>query len=113
MAMGFWMGNDMNVRGDVQRAPQRDVSLDLKELRHEIARLQLMNQALWELLRGRLQLTEADLESKATEIDLRDGVKDDAITITPLKCPTCGRVSSSRHWKCLYCGLEFEKPALG
>ena len=92
---------------------QYDVALQIRDLEHEVQRLMLMNQALWELLRERLQLSEADLLRKSEEIDLRDGVKDGAITITPLKCPRCGRVSSSRYWKCLYCGQEFEKPAMG
>jgi ribosomal protein S27AE len=85
----------------------------VRELEHQIARLQLMNQALWELLRERVQLTDADLERKAQEIDLRDGVQDGKISNTALKCPSCGRVSSSKHWKCLYCGLEFQKPVMG
>jgi lipopolysaccharide biosynthesis regulator YciM len=92
---------------------QTDVTLQVRDLEHEVKRLMLMNQALWELLRERLHLTDADLERKSTEVDLRDGVKDGAVTTTPLKCPTCGRVSSSRYWKCLYCGQEFEKPAMG
>lgn len=113
MALGFWMGTSDTPQRHPNQSPQRDAALDIRDLRHEIARLQLMNQALWELIKGRLNVTEAELEQKANEIDLRDGVQDEAITVTPLKCPTCGRVSSSRHWKCLYCGQEFEKPALG
>lgn len=85
----------------------------VRELEHQVARLQLMNQALWELIRERAKLTDADLEQKAQEIDLRDGVADGKITNTALKCPSCGRVSSSKHWKCLYCGLEFQKPVMG
>ncbi len=92
---------------------QIDYSLQIRDLEHEVQRLTLKNEALWELVRDRLQLTDADLEAKSQEIDLRDGIKDGEITITPLKCPTCGRVSSSRHWKCMYCGQEFEKPAMG
>lgn len=113
MALRFWMGTSDAPGRDMQGTPRRDVALDVRDLRHEIARLQLMNQALWELIQGRLNISEAELEHKANEIDLRDGVQDQAITVTPLKCPACGRVSSSRHWKCLYCGQEFEKPALG
>jgi hypothetical protein len=113
MATGFWMRNSMDSGSEMQRSPQRDVALDIRDLRHEVGRLQLINQALWELIRGRLNVTDAELEQKVTEIDLRDGVQDEAITIVPLKCPTCGRVSSSRHWKCLYCGQQFEKPAVG
>jgi len=92
---------------------QQDLALgaSVRELEHQVRRLALMDQALWELLRDRLGLTDADLEKIVREIDLRDGVEDGAITHTPLRCPQCGRISNSRHWKCLYCGLQFEKPA--
>ncbi len=89
------------------------VTRSVRELEHHVARLSLLNQALWELIRGKLGLTDADLERIAKEIDLRDGVEDGCITSGPLQCPRCGRVSSSKHWKCLYCGLEFEKPVMG
>jgi len=83
------------------------------ELEHQVARLMLLNQALWELLRPRLKMTDADLEKFVHEVDMRDGVEDGKITHNAVKCPQCGRVSNSKHWKCLYCGLEFEKPIFG
>ncbi len=88
-------------------------AMEIKELKHQVARIQLLNQTLWELLRERLQLTDADFEAKLREIDLRDGREDGEMSNTPVKCPQCGRISSSRHWRCIYCGLEFEKPVMG
>jgi predicted RNA-binding Zn-ribbon protein involved in translation (DUF1610 family) len=85
----------------------------MRELEHELQRVRLLNQAMWEILRERARVTDADLEKRAQEIDMRDGVEDGRMTETALKCPQCGRVSNSRHWKCLYCGLDFEKPAMG
>ena len=85
----------------------------VRELEHEVQRLQLLNQALWELVRDKASLSDADLETKAHEVDMRDGVADGRITDTAVRCPTCGRVSNSKHWKCLYCGQEFEKPVMG
>jgi hypothetical protein len=96
-----------------ERAQVDDARARARELEHEVGRLKLLNQALWELLKQKLQLTDADLEKRITEIDLRDGVADGQITNVALKCPTCNRVSSSKHWKCLYCGQEFEKPVMG
>jgi aspartate carbamoyltransferase regulatory subunit len=84
----------------------------MRDLEHEISRLSLLNQALWELIRERLNVTDADLEQKAREVDLRDGVEDGCITNTAVQCPRCGRISNSKHYKCLYCGQEFEKPAM-
>lgn len=88
-------------------------SARVRELEHQVARLMLLNQALWELLRSRLEMTDADLEKFVREVDMRDGVEDGEITHKAVKCPECGRVSNSKHYKCLYCGLEFEKPIFG
>lgn len=81
----------------------------VKQLEAEVERLVLSQNALWEIARDRLNITEDVLIAKMKEIDLRDGVADGKVTQVPLGCPSCGRVSSSRHWKCLYCGLEFER----
>lgn len=97
--------------------PAQDVAMgqaqQIRELEHAIGRLSLMNQALWEIIRDRLQVSEENFEALVKEIDLRDGVPDGKITQTAMQCPTCHRVSSSRHWKCLYCGQLFEKPMMG
>ncbi len=85
----------------------------VREVEHQIERLMLLNQSLWELLREKLNISDADLQAKIQEVDMRDGVADGKMTTTALKCPTCGRTSSSKHWKCLYCGQQFEKPIMG
>lgn len=98
---------------DMETANQTfNLQSEVRDLRFQVARMMLLNQALWELLRDRLQLKDADLERLAKEIDLRDGVEDGQVTNGPLQCPRCGRISNSRHWKCLYCGQEFEKPLM-
>jgi hypothetical protein len=113
----MWMGgmefNNSRQASDIAEIRQRGISQDrtITELEHHIARLSLMNQALWELLRDRLNLSDEDLAAKVNEVDVRDGVKDGMITQGPLQCPRCGRISNSRHYKCLYCGLAFERPS--
>lgn len=89
-------------------AKTKILKTELSELHDQVERLSLLNQALWELLRDRLGLSDGDLEQKAQEVDLRDGVLDGKKTRHPLRCPHCGRISSSRHKKCLYCNLEFQ-----
>jgi predicted nucleic acid-binding Zn-ribbon protein len=115
----MWLGN---IPGDLSRqfheltaTREKTYSLEqaVRDLEHQVARLALLNQALWELLRERVGLSDADLKKKTGEVDLRDGVPDGALTHGPLQCPTCGRISNSKHWKCLYCGQEFEKPIMG
>lgn len=85
----------------------------MKDVQFEIDRLKLMNQALWELLKVHTGITEEQLAAKVKEVDLRDGSEDGRMTHQALQCPNCGRVSSSKHYKCLYCGLLFEKPTFG
>lgn len=117
--MGLWMGSALTADNTPLRssggatAGVHTLEVRIKDLEHHIGRLSLMNQALWELLRERAHLTDDQLLEKAHEIDMRDGIEDGAISNAPLKCPTCGRVSNSRHWKCLYCGQKFEKPIMG
>lgn len=110
--VGLWM---QSYQPPPQPSPRKvkDYGEDIRELEHQIQRLKLLNQALWELLRERAKMTDDDLVQKAEEIDLRDGVADGRMTETALKCPQCNRISSSKHWRCLYCGLEFEKPVMG
>jgi len=114
---GIYMAGMGGMRsGNVpQRGKTHDESarMKIRELEHHIARLSLLNQALWELVRDRIKATDADLEQLAREIDLRDGVEDGKISHSAVECPTCGRITTSKHWKCIYCGQEFEKPVMG
>lgn len=116
MMGGIWMGDivppDPGPRA-AERSQQADAQARVRDLEHEVDRLKLLNQALWELLREKLPVTDAELEQRISVVDMRDGVKDGKMTTVALKCPTCNRVSSSKHWKCLYCGQEFEKPVMG
>jgi hypothetical protein len=97
------------------RAPAKPIDPEarsrVRDLERRLNRVELVNQALWELMRDAAKLDPALLEARIREIDLRDGVEDGAITVIPLRCPTCKRVSSSKHWKCLYCGQEFDRGA--
>ncbi len=89
-----------------------ELRTEVQDLREHIGRMALMNQALWELLRDKLGLSDDDLVKFAQQIDLRDGVADGKMTDAAVRCPQCGRVSNSRHGKCLYCGQQFAKPAM-
>ncbi len=115
---GLWMAGMMNVSDDIaavrearvgQISQEIELQSKVKDLEERIGRLALLNQALWELLKSRLSLTEADLETLARDIDLRDGIADGRLTAIAVTCPTCKRINNSRHAKCLYCGQLFEK----
>ncbi|HIJ66560.1 MAG TPA: hypothetical protein HPP77_11490 [Candidatus Hydrogenedentes bacterium] len=112
--MGFFPASDTNMGSGISPAgAQPDYGRRIKDLEYQVQRLMLLNQALWELMRERIEVADADLERKAYEVDMRDGVEDGRMTEVGLTCPSCGRVSSSKHWRCLYCGQEFEKPIMG
>lgn len=81
----------------------------IEALERTLHRLELEHRVLWELVRDATKMTEKDLEQRVRQIDMRDGIEDGKVTAVPLRCPNCRRVSSSKHWKCLYCGEEFEK----
>ena len=88
---------------------EMDASLtrsEVEKLRESVMQLALINQALWELVRERLDLTDEELKEKASEIDLREGNADGQQASEGRKCPQCGRVMYRRHAKCFYCGAE-------
>ncbi len=116
MIGGIWMGDMAQPPpgpSAADRSQREEARARFRDLEHEIERLKLLNQALWELLKGKLKLSDDELVKCITDVDMRDGVADGKMTTVALKCPTCSRISSSKYWKCLYCGQEFEKPVMG
>jgi len=110
LSMGMISGYQPNYRGPVGPNPADHITrTKVDELERRVDRLELENRALWELVRDAFKITDEELERRVAAIDLRDGVEDKKITSVPLRCPSCKRVASSRHWRCLYCGQEFEK----
>jgi len=76
----------------------------LADLTSRCDKLALSCQALWELLRERLDLTEQELLDRVQEIDLRDGKADGRMATHVAECPACQRPVNSRRKTCLYCG---------
>lgn len=85
-------------------AAARDARREVRELHDRVDRLTLVCMALWELLKERGELSEQDLASKVSEIDLRDGRADGKVARQVKRCASCGRVMSPRHEACMYCG---------
>jgi hypothetical protein len=75
----------------------------LAELRAAVDRLALVNQSLWELVRERTNLTDADLEQRVQEVDLRDGRLDGRMGAAVRACGKCGRPNRGDRERCLYC----------
>ena len=73
-------------------------------LEANLAKVLMINEALWEILRDKLGLTDEDLNKKLYEIDMRDGVLDGKNQRSVSECPSCHRKVSPRHPACIYCG---------
>lgn len=87
------------------RATERSVEAELN-----VERLQLVVQAMWEFLQERTEISDADLEAKIQEIDLRDGLADGQMARQIAVCGQCHRKTGVRmHRRCFYCGTQLEK----
>jgi hypothetical protein len=84
------------------------VGRDLKIVNANLDKIMLINEALWELMRDKHGLTENDLHKKMYEVDMRDGVLDGKNKRKAAECGQCGRMVSSRHPACLYCGTVID-----
>ena len=81
---------------------------NLRDLELRVNKLELIAEALWEILKKETHLQEADLIELISEIDLRDGKFDGKkAKTTAVRCVKCDRMNSKRHSKCLYCGEVF------
>jgi hypothetical protein len=81
----------------------------VRDLELQLARVTLVSQALWELLRERVGLTEEQLLAKVNEVDIRDGSLDGKLSAQVVTCPRCQRNVHARHFRCIYCGQEITK----
>ena len=112
----FW---DINQQRQISKAgadtddAKRDIhrSMDrVEQLEFSLQRMALASQAMWELMRSRLGITETELLAKIKEIDLRDGVEDQRMTPHVTTCPECGKTLNTKNSSCIYCGATIRKP---
>ncbi len=81
-----------------------DQQFRVRQLEQSVDKLVLINMAMWNLLKTKAGLTEADLLVEMQRIDLVDGAADGRVTPSTHQCNKCGRTISTRHKRCLYCG---------
>ena len=88
----------------------RESAMSSDKTRKNTERLYLVVQAMWELLKDKAGLTDADLDAKVQEIDMRDGRLDgqDSTQTDPLTCRQCGRTILSGQAQCSWCGTQVE-----
>jgi hypothetical protein len=93
------MHDSVEAKSKVRQAKEQ-----LRVLEANLAKVLMINEALWEILRDKLGLTDEDLNGKLYEIDMRDGVLDGKNQRSISECPSCHRKVSPRHPACIYCG---------
>ena len=104
-------GQIAEAKTDAVEAKVRSVenSDRVRSLELQVQHMALACQAMWELLRERVGITEQELLAKISEVDLRDGTKDGRITTVQTSCPSCGKPSNSKNFVCIYCGATLPK----
>lgn len=90
--------------GQESRGMAREAERDLAVLQRRVDFLTIASQALWELVRERLEMTDEQILERIQEVDLRDGKADGKISKTVLSCPQCLRNNQSGQDHCIYCG---------
>ena len=105
-AQNFIAQADAQLARDVAR----ESAMSSDKTRKNTERLYLVVQAMWELLKDKAGLTDADLDAKVQEIDMRDGRLDgqDSTQTAPLTCRQCGRTILSGQAQCSWCGTQAE-----
>jgi hypothetical protein len=87
-----------------------DVAYRVKDLEEALLRSNLVAQALWEILRDKLAISDLELMAKVAEVDQRDGRRDQRVAPQLGTCPHCSRTVNTRHRKCIFCGEELPRP---
>ncbi|MBN1844515.1 MAG: hypothetical protein JW810_02450 [Sedimentisphaerales bacterium] len=81
----------------------------LKLAEANIAKIMMIQEAMWEIVRDALKLSDDDLNAKLCEVDMRDGKLDERNQRPIRPCPACGRNVSGRHPACIYCGQVIDE----
>jgi hypothetical protein len=83
----------------------REAMTNVGNLQREVHRLEMICEAMWELIKERGSFHDDDLMAKLAELDLSDGKADGRKAESgPAMCPKCNRPNSRRHDYCIYCG---------
>lgn len=78
------------------------------DLEGRVDKLEMICEALWEILQAETGWSDTDLIEKISRIDLRDGELDGKKrTVNVVRCAKCERMNSKRHPRCIYCGELF------
>ncbi len=84
----------------------RSAKSGIDDIESRLERSLMACEAMWTLMRDKLNLTDTELLDRINEIDLSDGKLDGKVRKIAHACPSCGRTIAKRMSKCMYCGQE-------
>jgi len=90
-------------------AKAKVVPPDSSDLRSQLDRLQMICEAMWQVIKERVGSDDEHLLKLVEQIDLRDGRLDGRSAPAASNCSACGRMVSVRTGVCLFCG-ETQNP---
>lgn len=108
IARSNWQAQDANLTAQEARRSTDSLQGQVQILQQQYERLTLAAMAMAELLRDRLGVTQADIESTILEIDQRDGRADGRYRPDSGSCPRCQHINGGSRIRCLYCGETLE-----
>jgi hypothetical protein len=107
--MANWKAREAQDTATAAISVGRVLQHDTVKLSLQVERLTLAAMAMAELLRDKLGVSEAEIEAKMTEIDLRDGQQDGRFRPAPIPCEKCESLNAAGRPCCLYCGHELDE----
>jgi len=75
-------------------------------LEKRLDRAMLACEALWSIVREKLDVTDEQLAQRMNDLDLADGTLNSKSKKTAVACPKCGRTIKRSLPKCMYCGQQ-------
>lgn len=96
--------NDLRKRQSDVESATRGARFDRESVEHRLAKLELVCQSLYEILREKGGVSDEELRRKVREIDARDGSADQRMAPGPVTCPKCGAATTAGALNCPQCG---------
>jgi len=92
-----------NLSADRAAPKSESMSKKVASLEEKVEFRRIANQALWEIVSEKFDITTNEFKTRILEVDFRDGVLDGKETMRILDCPNCHQKVNSKRALWLYC----------